>query len=96
MKSATEDECPASSICRIIRKPHSFFCCVMHDCHVSCVKVADVCDSGAVGSGQSICPVYRCKVVLSAMIPLALVMVVSELHESASTKSHSVSVLSWF
>ena len=62
-------------MCRVIRKPHSVSCCVMHVPLVSFVKLADVRVSGANGSEQSICPVCRCSVVLSAMILLALAMV---------------------
>ena len=95
-KSAADDECPVSSICRIIRKPDSVSCCMMHVFFVSFVYVADVCVSGAMGSEQSICLVCRFSAVFHAMTALALVIVWSELHESAVTKSHSVSVSSWF
>ena len=58
-KSAAESECPAIRMCRVIRKPHSVSCCVIHAFAVSFVKVAVVCTSGAMGSEQSIWPVCR-------------------------------------
>ena len=61
-KSAAESECPAIRMCRVIQKPHSVSCCAIHAFAVSFVKVADVCASGALGSGQSICPARRCSV----------------------------------
>ena len=92
MKSAAEDECPVSSMWRIIRKPHYVSYCVMHVRRpTSRVRFANICASGGVGSGQFICPGWRCCVVLDAMMFLALVMVGTELYESANTNSHSVS-----